>query len=55
MVVANDVTKAGAGFGSNTNIVTFVLSDGEVIKHDIMTKRQVADKILNQLLGMFDK
>lgn len=53
MVVANDVTRQGAGFGGDTNIVSFVLADGEVIRHEIMTKRQVAEKILNQLVVMF--
>jgi len=52
MVVANDVTKKGAGFGSDTNIVSFILSSGEIIRHDIMTKREVANKILDQLLKM---
>jgi len=52
MVVANDVTKKGAGFGSDTNIVSFILSSGEIIRHDIMTKREVANKILDHLLKM---
>lgn len=53
MVVANDVTQQGAGFGADTNIVSLILSNGEVIKHEKMTKYQVANKILDQLKNMF--
>ena len=53
MVVANDVTQKGAGFGADTNIVSFIMPDGEVIKHEMMTKNEVADKILDKLLSMF--
>ncbi len=53
MVVANDVTLAGAGFGSDTNIVNFVFPDGKVIKNEKMSKTQAADEILNELLKMF--
>lgn len=54
MVVANDVTQQGAGFGTDTNIVILILSNGEVIKHEKMTKYQVANKILDQLKNMFN-
>lgn len=52
MVVANDITKKGAGFGTDTNIVSFVFPSGKVIEHDIMSKYEVANKILDQLIDM---
>lgn len=46
LIVANDVTRAGAGFDVDTNIVTLI--DGEGMKElPMMTKREVADGILD--------
>lgn len=47
MVVANDVTKAGAGFNVDTNIVSIITSDGKVYSYDLMKKSEVAQIILN--------
>ena len=46
MIVANDVTKVGAGFGSDTNIVTIFKRNGEVKPLPIMSKKEVAEQIL---------
>ena len=48
MIVANDVTQKGAGFGTDTNIVTVVHEDGRICPHDIAPKEEIADFILNQ-------
>ena len=48
LVVANDVTKAGAGFDVDTNIASFVTKEG-VEDLPIMTKAQLADKILDKV------
>ncbi len=50
MVVANDVTKKGAGFGTDTNIVSFVYPDGKVVNFDKMTKEKVAEAIIDSLV-----
>lgn len=50
MIVANDVTKEGAGFDTDTNIVTFFLRDGREIPLPKMDKLQVANRILDQAL-----
>ena len=42
MIVANDVTKKGAGFGTDTNRVTFLRKDGSVERLPLMTKAAVA-------------
>jgi len=50
MIVANDVTQEGAGFDTDTNIVTFYLRDGREIPLPKMTKFDVANRILDQIL-----
>lgn len=53
MLVANDVTKAGAGFDSDTNIVKLFSSDGTVEELSKMSKtelgRVILDRIANRL------
>ena len=51
-IVANDVTKKGCGFGTDTNKVTFVFPDGTQKKFSLMTKRRVAAQILNAVEGL---
>jgi len=48
MVVANDVTRPGAGFGVDTNIVTLVTKN-DVLPLPQMTKAEVADAILDRV------
>ena len=48
-IVANDVTKKGCGFGTDTNKVTFVFPDGMLKKFPLMTKRLVAKRILEEI------
>ncbi len=50
MIVANDVTKEGAGFGIDTNIVTIIKRSGETISLPLMTKRELSDIILDNIL-----
>src|SRR5581483_8106366 len=47
LIVANDVTAPGSGFGTDTNQVTFVFADGRVEPKPLMPKRAVADAILD--------
>jgi phosphopantothenoylcysteine decarboxylase/phosphopantothenate--cysteine ligase len=49
MVVANVVGREGTGFESEDNEVVMVLRTGESIPLDRMPKRQVADRILDQV------
>jgi len=49
LVVANDVTMEGAGFGSDTNIVTFIDRTGKITPLEKMPKIQVADALLDVL------
>ncbi len=52
MIVANDVTKEGAGFDTDTNVVTIFLRDHREIALPKMTKAEVAEKILDQALEL---
>jgi phosphopantothenoylcysteine decarboxylase/phosphopantothenate--cysteine ligase len=46
MIVANDVTEKGAGFGTDTNRVAFLRRDGSVEKLPLMTKLAIARRIV---------
>ena len=50
MIVANDVTAAGAGFNSDTNIVKFLFANGDVRELEQMPKVDVANKILDEAI-----
>lgn len=52
MLVLNDVTKPGAGFDYDTNIVRFLHRSGEEEPLDIMPKEQVADLILDRVKAL---
>jgi len=51
MVVANDVTAAGAGFGTDTNRVTFVTAEA-VEELPLMSKQEVAGRILDKAVAL---
>ena len=48
MIVANDVTEKGSGFGVDTNRVTLVRKDGSVDCLPLMTKLAVARRIVRE-------
>jgi phosphopantothenoylcysteine decarboxylase/phosphopantothenate--cysteine ligase len=47
-IVANDVSKSGAGFGTNTNIVTIIDSDGTSENYDLMEKSEIAKIVVKK-------
>ena len=49
MIVANDVTEKGAGFGYDTNIIKILSADGEIEDMPLMSKMEVADRILDRI------
>ena len=51
MVVANDVTREGAGFNSDTNAVTIIKPDGSRISTEVLPKSQIADIILDEVIN----
>lgn len=52
MIVANNLKTAGAGFGTDTNVVTIITRDS-VKELDIMSKDDVANAILDNILTNF--
>lgn len=51
MIVANDVTRPGAGFDVDTNIVTLITTDGQEAL-PMMSKAEVAQRILDRALAL---
>jgi phosphopantothenoylcysteine decarboxylase/phosphopantothenate--cysteine ligase len=49
LIVANDITLEGAGFGVDTNIVLLMDRNGEVISLDRRSKREVAEKVWDKV------
>jgi len=52
MIVANDVTMEGAGFGTDTNIIKIIKRDGTVIDLPLMSKLEAAHRILDEVRGL---
>lgn len=51
MIVANDVTQAGAGFNADTNIATLLTRSGAV-ECPLQKKSQLAHRILDQIIAL---
>jgi phosphopantothenoylcysteine decarboxylase/phosphopantothenate--cysteine ligase len=49
LIVANDVSIKGTGFGADTNKVVIIKKDGKQEDLPLMSKREVADKILDSV------
>lgn len=54
LVVGNDVTQRGCGFGTRTNQVTFVTPDGQSRRLPMMGKLAVARRIVAYAEGLVD-
>ena len=55
LIVANDVTKPGAGFATETNQVKFLYPSGEVKDLPMMSKEEVAQVILDEVAGLLKR
>ena len=51
MICANSLRKAGAGFGTDTNIITMITKDGEE-ELELMSKFDAANIILTKLINL---
>ncbi|RLB30888.1 MAG: bifunctional phosphopantothenoylcysteine decarboxylase/phosphopantothenate--cysteine ligase CoaBC [Deltaproteobacteria bacterium] len=49
MIIANDVSREDAGFESDTNAVKIIHRDGRVEELPLMTKENLADRILDRV------
>ncbi|GAH07723.1 unnamed protein product, partial [marine sediment metagenome] len=55
LIVANDITSTDSGFGVDTNKVTMIDRKGKVESLPLLTKREVADKILDKVVELLAK
>ena len=51
MIVCNNLKVAGAGFGTDTNVVTFI-TKSDIKELPIMSKEEVASKLLDEILTL---
>lgn len=54
-IVANDLTKPGAGFKTDTNIICIIDKYGNIQKYNKMTKKDVANIILDKVNDLINK
>jgi len=52
LMVANDITDAGSGFDVDTNKVTLIDRDGKAEELPLLTKREVAERVLDRVAGL---
>jgi phosphopantothenoylcysteine decarboxylase/phosphopantothenate--cysteine ligase len=52
LIVANDVTAQGAGFGGETNAVVLLRRDGQRRDVPLASKREVAERILDEVIAL---
>ena len=50
LIVLNSLNDKGAGFGGSTNKVTFITDADAVIEHQLKSKAEVAQDLMNQIL-----
>jgi len=52
LIVANDITDAESGFDVDTNRVTIIDRDGNEESLPLLSKREVAERILDRVAGL---
>ncbi len=55
LIIANDVTAEGAGFGSETNLVRLLFADGHQEELPLLSKDEVAFRLLDQIVKLLEK
>ena len=55
LLVANDVSEAGSGFGTDTNRVTILAAEGGRDELPLLSKREVAERILDRVAAALDE
>lgn len=54
LLVANDVAEPGSGFGTDTNRVSILTAEGTREDLPMLTKREVADRLLDRVAARLD-
>lgn len=52
LIVANDISAPGSGFGVDTNQVTFLFADGAVEPLPLLSKAEVAERVIEKVAEM---
>ena len=55
LIVANDVSTPGSGFGADNNQVTFIQSDGQIVPLPLLSKEEVADRVIDEVIFLLNK
>jgi len=55
LIVANDITASDSGFGTDTNRVTIIDRKGKIDSLPLLSKREVADRVLDQVAALLPK
>ena len=55
LIVANDITASGSGFGTDTNRVNIMDRKGKIDSLPLLSKREVADRVLDQVAALLPK
>jgi phosphopantothenoylcysteine decarboxylase/phosphopantothenate--cysteine ligase len=55
LIVANDVSTPGSGFGSESNQVTLIKSDGQNVPLPLMSKEEVADRVIDEVIFLLTR
>jgi phosphopantothenoylcysteine decarboxylase/phosphopantothenate--cysteine ligase len=54
-IVANDITAADSGFGTDNNRVTIIDRKGKIERLPLLPKREVADKVLDRVAALLPR
>ena len=54
LIAANNVKVAGAGFGTDTNVVTLI-TEQDICELELMSKEDVAVRLTDELLKIYKK
>jgi phosphopantothenoylcysteine decarboxylase/phosphopantothenate--cysteine ligase len=52
LIVANNISTEGAGFGGDTNIVTLFYKDGDHQDLPLLSKKDVSERIMNEVVNL---
>ncbi|OIP26834.1 MAG: bifunctional 4'-phosphopantothenoylcysteine decarboxylase/phosphopantothenoylcysteine synthetase [Dehalococcoidia bacterium CG2_30_46_9] len=55
LIVANDITVTGSGFGADSNQVTIIDREGRIDSLPLLPKQEVADKVLDKVAKLLSK
>jgi phosphopantothenoylcysteine decarboxylase/phosphopantothenate--cysteine ligase len=55
LIVANDITDKDSGFGADTNKVTIIDKNGKIEDLPLMSKREVAERVLDRVVQLLVK